>query len=121
MRSPPVSTDPRPHPARADALATLVLLGAFALAALVPALSRRLGPHPSQDECLALLDRYVEHLARARSESPRPSAVESWREAARKAASSSPTLSRCTELLTVDEAACAKSAPDADAFERCLP
>lgn len=103
-----------------DVLATLAIVAVVIGAALAPRVYRRLAAHPSQTECAALLDHYVELVARAAQPEPAASAIAERRAAAR-AASATQGFSRCEDDLTRDEVTCALGAGNADDLERCLP
>lgn len=116
------SPAPKPGPAtRAEVVATLAIVGVTGLAVLVPMIARRLAPHPSTEECEALLDRYVEHVTYAVDPKPAASALAERRSLARAAASERAAFSRCMSDLTRAEVDCAMKADSADTFERCLP
>jgi hypothetical protein len=108
---------------RAEVLATLAIVTALAAVVVGRAVWRRVGPHPSAEECSALLDRYVEHLVAAEG-GPLPvpaQALSERRARARAKAERDAEFARCPIALTRDEATCALGAHSADEFERCLP
>jgi hypothetical protein len=102
---------------RADLLATFAIVGALAAIVIGKAALRRLGPHPSEGQCEALLERYAEHVRRAADPEAPPAAASSRGapEPARRG-----KLARCTELLAPEEMTCAMSARGADEIERCI-
>ncbi|MFO0762600.1 MAG: hypothetical protein U0359_39535 [Byssovorax sp.] len=109
--------DRRDRRDRRDLLATLAIV--LGLAALLGGsrLARRLGPHPTPEQCSAMLDRYAEQRARAAlpdgAESPPP----------RRPAEPHPPaeIARCARELTPRELECAMRSGYADELERCLP
>ncbi len=110
----------RDPPARREIAAAAVIVAATAVAVLGPWAAHRLGPHPSREQCLELLDRYTEHVARA-GDPDVPSPTLALRIAAARArASESADFARCTTALSRAEAECAMNAHGADEFERCL-
>lgn len=116
----PPSDDAPPSPGdRFEALATGVVVLVAAALALGPRAIAAVGPHATRAECDALLDRYVEHLAFVDGEKRR-AIVEERRSAARRLAVDDLDFQRCPDVVTQAQAACARDAPDADAFERCL-
>ena len=92
-------------------LATLAIVGAFAALAASRPLARRLARHPTPERCAAMLERYAEQEARARSRVPAPARVPL----------DAPDVARCTRDLTDDEVECAIKSGWADELERCLP
>jgi hypothetical protein len=110
----------RSRASRAEVLATLaIVVGLGAFVALRSA-GKTLAPHPSRDECSALLDRYVDHLAHAAEPKPAASTIAERTRVARSRAEKDPEFATCAEALTREQAACAMNANDADQFERCL-
>lgn len=110
-----------PAATRGEVIATLVIVGGLAAIIASGPVRRRFVEHPSPEECVALLDRYVEHVVRA-ADPKVPSGELSSRQAqARALSSTDPAFARCTTSLTRKEAACAMQANNADEFERCLP
>lgn len=107
---------------RADVLATLAVVASVtAVAAARPTL-RALAERPSRAECMALLERYVEHTARAVDPDPaRAAAAIEERMAAAAAAAGERGFPRCEAELTREEVACGLRAGSADELERCLP
>jgi hypothetical protein len=87
-----------------------VTLAVVALVAAGP-IARRLARHPTPERCAAMLERYAEQEARARSRVPvvAPLPLDA------------PEVVRCTRDLTDEEVGCALAAGYADALERCLP
>ena len=123
---PSAAPTPAPTPtaapaSRADVLATLAIVGAVLAFVAWEPLVRRLSSHPSADQCAALLDRYVEHVAYAVDPSPSSAAIAERRALARAAAQSRTAFARCEGELTLREVDCAMNAPNADTLERCLP
>lgn len=107
---------------RAEILGTLAILGvALGVAAWDP-LVRLFSAHPSASQCAELLDKYVEHVAYAADPSPAASALAERKSLAHAAAAKDrQAFRRCEGELTRREVDCAMNAPNADAFERCLP
>lgn len=121
-RAPRSQREPDEAPAtRGEVLATLGILGVMIGVAAWDPLSRRVSAHPSAEECAALLDRYVEHVAYAVDPSPASSALSSRRALAKEAAQARGAFARCERELTRAEVDCAMKATYGDAFERCLP
>jgi len=115
------STDDAPraprHASRADVIATLAIVGTFVAIIAARPLARRVAPHPSREQCAAMLTRYDEHKARAAILDPK---------AAASALPPRPTppaddIDRCVHDLTRSEIDCALAANNADEVERCLP
>jgi hypothetical protein len=115
----PLAARPR-QSSRAEVLATLAIVLGLAGIVVAGRIAHRLASHPSEAECGALLDRYVEHLAHAFEPSPSLSAIAEARLLAREKADSNVELAACADELTRDQARCAMAAHDADEFERCL-
>jgi hypothetical protein len=97
--------------ARREVLATLAIVGLVAAVATGRPLARRLVRHPTPERCAAMLERYGEQEARARSRAP----------AGKRVPFDAPDVARCTRELTDDEVACALRSGYADELERCLP
>lgn len=98
-------------PTRRDVLATLAIVGAFAVIAAGRPVARRLARHPTPDRCAAMLQRYAEHEAKAYNRAP----------AKAPAPIDEADVARCTRELTDDEVECALKSGWADELERCLP
>ncbi len=110
-----------PAATRGEVIATVAVVGGLAAIIATGPVRRRFAEHPSPEECVALLDRYVEHVVRA-ADPKVPGGDLSARQAqARALSSTDPAFARCTTSLTRKEAECAMRANNADEFERCLP
>jgi len=96
---------------RREVLATLAVVGLFAALAAGRPLARRLARHPTPERCAAMLERYAEQEARARSRTPTGARVPL----------DASDVTRCTRDLTDAEVECALKAGWADELERCLP
>jgi hypothetical protein len=97
--------------ARRDVLATLAIVAAFVALLAGRALARRFARHPTPERCAAMLERYADHEARARSRAPSGARVPL----------DAPDVARCARDLTDAEVACALASGYADELERCLP
>jgi hypothetical protein len=97
--------------ARRDVLATLAIVGALAAVVAGRAVARRLAPHPTQERCAAMLERYAEQEARARQRTP----------SGERVPLDAPDVARCTRDLTDEEVSCALKSGYSDELERCLP
>jgi hypothetical protein len=100
--------------------ASLVVVVGVTGAVVLGRARRAFAPHASQADCAALVDRYLEHLARQyRPDDPATAAIE-----ARCAAHARPAwaddVRACQRDLTAAEVACGLAAPDLDALEQCL-
>ena len=103
---------------RADVLGSLAIVLATAAVAFGPRAIERLSAHPSQAECEALLERYVELKERSVTEKVDARSYAAALDDARRL--TGPSFTACTTEITLAEAACAKSATHVDEFERCL-
>ena len=110
--------EPPRRASRADLFGALAIVFGAAAFAYGPGIVARLGPHPSIEECDALLQKYVELKQRAIVDKPEPKAVAAALADARRLAG--PKLSACTTEVTPEEADCARRAGYADELERCL-
>ena len=110
-----------PPATRGEVIATLAIVGGLAAIIASGPVRRRLADHPSAEECVALLDRYVEHVVRAADPKVPSGDLAARKAQARTLSSSDPAFARCTTDLTRKEAECAMGANNADEFERCLP
>jgi hypothetical protein len=106
---------------RAEILGTLAILGVTLGVAAWDPVVRLFSAHPSASQCAELLDKYVEHVAHAVDPSPPASALAERKSLARAAARDRQAFRMCEGELTRKEVDCAMNAPNADAFERCLP
>jgi hypothetical protein len=104
---------------RIEALATLVIVGAFLAAVAARPLLRRLAAHPTREQCAQMLDRYAEEEARAAD--PKRAEKGGSLDDAPARSIDAPTLDRCTRDLTAEEITCALRSGGADELERCLP
>lgn len=71
-------------------------------------------------ECGALLDRYVELLAKTNELDAGPPAVAELQERARKLAAEDPAFADCEREVSRRQLECALAAPTADRLEICL-
>lgn len=110
-----------PKATRADVVGTAAVLLGFSLVVLGLGVYRRFSAHPTREQCEALLERYVTHIAHAVDPKPSASALAERRRLAREAAEKNSSFSACTQEMTMAEHTCAMQANDADALERCLP
>jgi hypothetical protein len=110
-----------PTATRGEVIATLAIVGGLAAVIASGPIRRRLSDHPSAAECVALLDRYVEHVVRAADPKVPAGDLSARKAQARALSSSDPASARCSTTLTKKEAECAMQATNADEFERCLP
>jgi uncharacterized membrane protein len=76
--------------------------------------------HASRADCDALLDHYVELLARQRDPNVSADFVQKKQAEARALAPTSESFQQCPREVTKRGAACALQAPNADELERCL-
>ena len=107
-------------PTRLEVLSTLAIIGGLLGVLGARAIIRRLGPHPSQALCAAMLERYADHQARAAEIVERPTRhAAPAPDGGRKA--SPAEVARCARELTSDEVDCAMRSNNADELERCLP
>ena len=111
-----------------DVLATLAVITAVGAAAAAGPVGRALAERPSGADCVALLDRYIELVARAVDPDPArvAASIEERKAAAALAApaalgTAESGFPRCEAELTRDEVACGLRAGNADELERCLP
>lgn len=125
--SPPPSPPPEaPRATRLDVVMTLGIVGVVIAIGAWDPIRRRASPHPSEQDCAALLDRYVEHIAWTMQPEPPASAVAARKDLAKAAArdmnaKAKDAFARCEAGLTRSEFECAMGATSTDAFERCLP
>jgi hypothetical protein len=78
------------------------------------------GKRPSQDECAALLDHYVELLVNSDRPGTNAAELQKLQLQARDRAKEDPEFAACTERVSRRELDCAMSAPNADVLEQCL-
>jgi len=100
----------------ASAAVVLLVAGYVAVRAAV----RWLSPRPGEEQCTALLDRYLEQTARVRRPAAHAGAVASGSRPARVAAARLADVAACQQQLTEAQVRCALRAPHLDALERCL-
>lgn len=74
----------------------------------------------SPQECNALLDRYVDMLARSRTPDASVEDILELQARARREAASDREFSRCATKVSRSQFECAMSAPDVDKLEQCL-
>jgi hypothetical protein len=101
-------------------LATIAILAGLIGLVSWRGVRARFADHPTQAQCAALLDRYVEHLTHAADPKPTPATIATQQAQARARAAQDPAFARCTSELTLAETECAMRADSADTFERCL-
>lgn len=94
----------------------LVVVGAVA----GPSWARCHAQRPSRAQCVALLDRWVEHSIRAREPEVKPEVVTDRLRRLIDNERRSTNLSLCERELAVAEVECALDAPNVDELERCL-
>ena len=105
---------------RREALAIGAIAAGVLGLVVVPPLVRRLGPHPSESTCRALLERYGELTARALGETLDAAGREGAEAALREQALQPESIERCVRTMSAEAATCAMNAPTADELERCL-
>ncbi|AKT42811.1 hypothetical protein [Chondromyces crocatus] len=106
----------------ADSLAALAVMVLIGGAVASRPLMRVMAERPTSEECLTLLDRYVELVAHAVDATPsRFAAIVTERRAAASAVVSEQGFPRCQSELTREEVTCGLRANSADDLERCLP
>ena len=105
---------------RGDVLATVAILGAVGLGVATRPALRALAERPSPEACVALLDRYVELVARAADPDASASTIAQRKETAWASAGEA-RFARCEAELTREEVACGLTAGNPDELERCLP
>jgi hypothetical protein len=98
------------------------MLRLSALACLLALPLTACGKRPSEVECLEVLDRYTEMLAREESPALSAGDLTRMREAARVRARHDPAhaFARCPAQVTRRQLDCALEAPTVDSIERCL-
>jgi len=101
-------------------LATLAIIGALLGVLAARAILRRLGPHPTEERCAAMLARYAEQQVRAADLSERPSPPRAGPDGGLREPSPADVAS-CARDLTASEVDCAMGSNNADELERCLP
>lgn len=82
----------------------------------MPACAERLRP----DECAALLDRYVNLLARSDRPGTTEGEILKLQVQAREKAASDPAFRRCSQEVSRRQFECALKADSADRFEQCM-
>jgi hypothetical protein len=118
----PAPAESAPATTRAAEVVSTIIIVALVVGFVASRpIRRRFAAHPSTEQCAALLDRYVEHLAHAADPRAAASAIEEQRARTRALAAKDPDFGRCSQTITRDEADCAMKAQNADEFERCLP
>lgn len=105
---------------RRELLAALGIITLVLGVVLVQRLRDTLSARATAEQCAALLDRYVEQLARANDPRPASSTIALERAEARELAARSPSFARCSEAVSHEQASCALAAHNADEIERCL-
>ncbi len=80
----------------------------------------RRAPAPTTEQCLALVDRYVERSLVQRDESLRPTELAAAVEKARTTPEHAQDAADCARRLTREQVECAVAAGNVDQLERCL-
>ena len=83
-------------------------------------LAQGCGKRPSQDECAALLDHYVELLVDSDRPGTNAAELHKLKLQARDKAKDDPEFVTCPERVSRRELECAMSASNADVLEQCL-
>ncbi|MEI9942315.1 MAG: hypothetical protein WDO69_34290 [Pseudomonadota bacterium] len=91
-----------------------------ALLASCALLTQGCGKRPSQDECAALLDHYVELLVNSDRPGTNAAELHKLQLLARDKAQQDPEFGQCTERVSRRELDCALNAANADVLEQCL-
>jgi len=103
-----------------EALATLALVTLLVGAVVIAHYADHIQADATPDQCDALLDRYVEHRARAVEPKIAASAIASQQLEARDVASKWEDFADCPDRLTRVQVECAMQSNNADEFERCV-
>ncbi len=74
----------------------------------------------TDDECMNLLTRYVELLAKSDREDTTAQQRQQMQQRAREMAHRDPEFGRCRNTVSRRDFECAMAAPSTDEFERCL-
>ncbi|HEY4104966.1 MAG TPA: hypothetical protein VGM44_13805 [Polyangiaceae bacterium] len=93
---------------------------ACALGACCIAFVSACGKPPSQDECDALLDHYVELLVSSDRPGTKAGELHKLQLEARQKAATDPEFNQCQKRVSRRAYDCAMSAPSADKLEQCL-
>jgi hypothetical protein len=119
----PKDEEPKDHEraARRRALfAALVVMGSITGYLAVRRLAHFVAARPTEEQCAALLDRYLEQASRQRE----PLATDEDIARAKEHAPEAPTyvadLDSCRRRLTAAQVQCGLEAPNVDDLERCL-
>jgi hypothetical protein len=105
----------RPHPAGAERVVRACFLLSIAFASLACGKNS-----VSRDECLHVLDRYVEQQVRRENPKAGSTAIERAQNESRRRAATSTSFASCSHEMTREQYTCAMGAWDPDAIERCL-
>lgn len=98
----------------------MLLNGELRLAFLALLLSFGCGKPPTEQECVALLDRYVQLLVQSDRPGTSDAEVLKLQAQAREKAARAPTFARCADEVSREDLECALRADTADRFEQCL-
>lgn len=105
---------------RRDFFAALAVVGALVTLVVGKAVVTRLMPRPTEAQCTALLDRYVEHASRARDPALDDGDIQAAVSRAQTDASRARDLAACERELSASEVECGLRSPNVDEMERCL-
>ena len=111
---------PVPPSTRGEVLAVIGILALVVGAVGGHKLLHARAPRATSAQCEAMLELYVEQLARAATPSPASSAIVAQKAEARALAARSPDFAECPSRVSSEQALCALGSDGADAFERCL-
>jgi hypothetical protein len=76
--------------------------------------------HATNEECTALLDRYVELLVHEQDPKAGDEELARQKSATREKATHDASFAACPKEVTANAARCAMDAPNVDEFEKCL-
>ena len=103
-----------------DFVAALIVLGLAVAFVAGKRLVHVLSPSPSQEQCAALLDRYVEQASRQKHPEIEDDDIERAQEASIGKPERLADLRSCRDELTRAQVECGLSSPNVDELERCV-
>ena len=113
-----LNEEPRSY--RRELVASLVVIMAVVGFASIKRMVRALAPAPTEEQCAALFDRWLDQASRQRDPLVGSEDIAAAREEARTLPSHAANLRDCQRELTASEVECGLRAPDVDELERCV-
>ena len=105
---------------RHELVASVLVVVALIAVAVFKPIRRALAPSPTEQQCAALVERYLEHAARAMHPDVDEVGIERARAESRGDPMRLADVTSCQQDLTAAQVECGLRSPNVDELERCM-